>query len=67
MRELLPGLYGPLPTFFDDDQELDLVSYKKHLTSKCPASISDEIPRLIEYLAVRLGNQRHRSVFRRKT
>ncbi|KAL6245493.1 hypothetical protein RBB50_007492 [Rhinocladiella similis] len=33
MRELLPGLYGPLPTFFDDDQELDLISYKKHLTN----------------------------------
>ncbi|OQV09776.1 hypothetical protein CLAIMM_13862 [Cladophialophora immunda] len=32
MRELRPGLYGPLPTFFDDAQELDLVSYKKHLT-----------------------------------
>ncbi|KIW16281.1 hypothetical protein PV08_06332 [Exophiala spinifera] len=31
MRELRPGLYGPLPTFFRDDQELDLVSYKKHL------------------------------------
>lgn len=33
MRELKPGLYGPLPTFFDDNQELDLVSYKSHLIS----------------------------------
>ncbi|KIY01090.1 uncharacterized protein Z520_02642 [Fonsecaea multimorphosa CBS 102226] len=31
MRELRPGLYGPLPTFFDDDQELDLASYREHL------------------------------------
>jgi len=33
-RELKPGVYGPLPTFFDDEQELDLVSYKKHLLSE---------------------------------
>jgi L-threo-3-deoxy-hexylosonate aldolase len=40
MRELKPGLYGPLPTFFDDDQELDFVSYKKHLLSiSTPGSI----------------------------
>ncbi|PQE03586.1 Aldolase-type TIM barrel protein [Rutstroemia sp. NJR-2017a BVV2] len=31
VRELKPGVYGPLPTFFDDRQELDLVSYKRHL------------------------------------
>jgi len=31
LRELKPGVYGPLPTFFNDKQELDLVSYKKHL------------------------------------
>ncbi|KUJ17607.1 putative dihydrodipicolinate synthase [Mollisia scopiformis] len=30
-RRLEPGVYGPLPTFFDDNQELDLQSYKKHL------------------------------------
>ncbi|KAF4633766.1 hypothetical protein G7Y89_g4354 [Cudoniella acicularis] len=30
-RELRPGVYGPLPTFFDDNQEIDFVSYKKHL------------------------------------
>ncbi|KZF19670.1 putative dihydrodipicolinate synthase [Xylona heveae TC161] len=30
-RPLGPGVYGPLPTFFDDNQELDFVSYKKHL------------------------------------
>jgi hypothetical protein len=33
-RGLKPGVYGPLPTFFDDNQELDLVSYKKHLLSE---------------------------------
>jgi 4-hydroxy-2-oxoglutarate aldolase len=33
-RALRPGVYGPLPTFFDDNQELDLVSYKKHLLSE---------------------------------
>ena len=30
-RRLEPGLYGPLPTFFDENQELDLISYKHHL------------------------------------
>ncbi|KAK9424994.1 putative Dihydrodipicolinate synthase [Seiridium unicorne] len=30
-RTLKPGAYGPLPTFFTDDQEIDYVSYKKHL------------------------------------
>ncbi|KAH8698689.1 putative dihydrodipicolinate synthase [Talaromyces proteolyticus] len=30
-RALKPGVYAPLPTFFDDHQELDYVSYKKHL------------------------------------
>ncbi|KAK8853372.1 hypothetical protein IAR55_004076 [Kwoniella newhampshirensis] len=30
-RPLTPGVYGPLPTFFDDEQEIDFVSYKKHL------------------------------------
>ncbi|ORY35345.1 putative dihydrodipicolinate synthase [Naematelia encephala] len=28
---LHPGVYGPLPTFFDDNQEIDYISYKKHL------------------------------------
>ncbi|KAK4902905.1 hypothetical protein LTR27_000844 [Elasticomyces elasticus] len=37
LRKLRPGLYGPLPTFFDDDQELDLVSYRKHLLSETSA------------------------------
>ncbi|KAF1348123.1 hypothetical protein BDV97DRAFT_335195 [Delphinella strobiligena] len=30
-RKLDPGVYGPLPTFFDDNQEIDFVSYKTHL------------------------------------
>jgi len=34
IRALKPGVYGPLPTFFDENQELDLVSYKKHLLSE---------------------------------
>ena len=34
IRNLKPGLYNPPPTFFDKIQELDLVSYKKHLLSK---------------------------------
>jgi L-threo-3-deoxy-hexylosonate aldolase len=33
-RKLKPGVYGPLPTFFDDNQEIDYVSYKKHLLSE---------------------------------
>jgi dihydrodipicolinate synthase/N-acetylneuraminate lyase len=32
-KTLKPGLYGPLPTFFTEDQEIDYVSYKKHLLS----------------------------------
>ncbi|CRG89484.1 putative 4-hydroxy-2-oxoglutarate aldolase, mitochondrial [Talaromyces islandicus] len=30
-RALRPGVYAPLPTFFDEHQELDYGSYKKHL------------------------------------
>ncbi|KAF2711200.1 aldolase [Pleomassaria siparia CBS 279.74] len=30
-KTLQPGLYGPLPTFFGEDQEIDHVSYEKHL------------------------------------
>lgn len=33
-RKLEPGVYGPLPTFFSEDQEVDFVSYKKHLLSE---------------------------------
>lgn len=33
-RKLQPGVYGPLPTFFDETQEIDFVSYKKHLLSE---------------------------------
>ena len=32
--KLEAGVYGPLPTFFDDNQELDLISYRKHLLSE---------------------------------
>ncbi|KAH9826520.1 Dihydrodipicolinate synthetase [Teratosphaeria destructans] len=37
-RVLKPGLYGPLPTFFDDNQDLDLVSFKKHLLKVRPCN-----------------------------
>ncbi|KAJ5585152.1 dihydrodipicolinate synthase [Penicillium hispanicum] len=30
-RALRPGVYAPLPTFFDDNQEIDYDGYKKHL------------------------------------
>ncbi|RAK98735.1 dihydrodipicolinate synthase family protein [Aspergillus ibericus CBS 121593] len=30
-RILKPGVYAPLPTFFDENQELDYGSYQKHL------------------------------------
>ncbi|ORY56912.1 putative dihydrodipicolinate synthase [Pseudomassariella vexata] len=30
-RSLKPGLYGPLPTFFTEQQEIDYASYKSHL------------------------------------
>lgn len=39
VRSLKPGLYGPLPTFFTDDQEIDYGSYKKHLLSQSVNSI----------------------------
>lgn len=32
-RVLRPGVYAPLPTFFDDNQEIDYDCYKKHLLS----------------------------------
>ncbi|KAK5732332.1 hypothetical protein LTR17_010646 [Elasticomyces elasticus] len=43
LRKLTPGLYGPLPTFFDDDQELDLVSYRKHLLNLATKGIGISI------------------------
>lgn len=33
-RALKPGVYGPLPTFFDENQDIDFASYKRHLLSK---------------------------------
>ncbi|KAJ5728795.1 dihydrodipicolinate synthase [Penicillium malachiteum] len=30
-RALLPGVYAPLPTFFDENQEIDYETYKAHL------------------------------------
>ena len=39
-RKLEPGVYGPLPTFFGDDQEIDYTSYKKHLLSKVSISVT---------------------------
>ncbi|KAJ6155522.1 dihydrodipicolinate synthase [Penicillium chermesinum] len=30
-RALRPGVYAPLPTFFNDEQEIDYECYKKHL------------------------------------
>ncbi|OJJ46427.1 hypothetical protein ASPZODRAFT_159359 [Penicilliopsis zonata CBS 506.65] len=31
MKTLQPGVYAPLPTFFDEKQEIDYESYRKHL------------------------------------
>lgn len=39
-RKLEPGVYGPLPTFFDVNQEIDFVSYKTHLLSEYPHAMS---------------------------
>ena len=36
-RNLGPGVYGPLPTFFDDDQEINYDDYRKHLLSEFQA------------------------------
>ncbi len=30
-RALRPGIYAPVPTFFTPDEELDLVSFSKHI------------------------------------
>jgi L-threo-3-deoxy-hexylosonate aldolase len=35
-RPLQPGVYVPLPTFFDENQEIDYDSYGKHLLGKIP-------------------------------
>jgi 4-hydroxy-2-oxoglutarate aldolase len=32
MRSLPPGIYTPLPTFFDNEEELDIESFRKHVT-----------------------------------
>ncbi|KAJ5724575.1 dihydrodipicolinate synthase [Penicillium malachiteum] len=50
-RTLIPGVYAPLPTFFDDNQEVDYETYKAHLlnlTSKgmvpvCAGSLGEAI------------------------
>lgn len=34
-RPLHPGIYVPLPSFFDDEQELDLDSFELHLLRMC--------------------------------
>ncbi|KAK7178770.1 hypothetical protein DPSP01_013557 [Paraphaeosphaeria sporulosa] len=41
-RNLRPGLYGPLPTFFADDQDqaIDYDSYKKHLLNLATKGIT---------------------------
>ncbi|RSH92493.1 hypothetical protein EHS25_008909 [Saitozyma podzolica] len=38
-RALRPGIYVPFPTFFDDEEELDLVSYAKHVTYTAKAGV----------------------------
>ena len=38
-RPLSPGIYVPLPTFFDDNDELDLESYGKHVAFTARAGI----------------------------
>jgi hypothetical protein len=30
-RTFRPGVYGPLPTFFDENEEIDYEAYKAHL------------------------------------
>ncbi|KAF2003885.1 putative dihydrodipicolinate synthase [Amniculicola lignicola CBS 123094] len=40
VRHLKPGIYGPLPTFFGGDQEIDYNSCKKHLLNLATRGIS---------------------------
>ncbi|KAJ0295648.1 hypothetical protein COL516b_012400 [Colletotrichum fioriniae] len=49
---LNPGAYGPLPTFFNDKQEIDYESYKKHLLSwpSPPPPSSEERVDLIKFI-----------------
>ncbi|KAL2204265.1 putative dihydrodipicolinate synthase [Sarocladium strictum] len=37
---LKPGAYGPLPTFFTENQEIDYVSYEKHLLNLAKRGIN---------------------------
>jgi hypothetical protein len=37
-RDLGPGVYGPLPTFFDDDQQINYDDYSRHLLSELSIS-----------------------------
>jgi 4-hydroxy-2-oxoglutarate aldolase len=37
-RSLKPGVYTPLPTFFNEDEELNLEEYEKHLIRECRCS-----------------------------
>jgi hypothetical protein len=39
-RILKPGVYTPLPTFFNEDEELNLEEYEKHLIRECWCSRS---------------------------
>lgn len=34
MLLLTPGVYTPLPTFFNENEDVDLVGYKKHVLRK---------------------------------
>lgn len=56
-RTLHPGVYAPLPTFFDDNQEIDYVSYKKHLLSMNFFQSKERIPVANQYH--RSGNEGH--------
>ncbi|KAJ7578985.1 putative dihydrodipicolinate synthase [Mycena floridula] len=39
MRPLTPGVYVPLPVFFDDNEDLDLLGFKAHVTYTAKAGI----------------------------
>lgn len=42
-RPLRPGVYVPLPTFFDENQEIDFDSYRRHLLGKIGLIFEDTL------------------------
>ncbi|KAJ5776297.1 uncharacterized protein N7511_001308 [Penicillium nucicola] len=61
-RPLLPGVYVPLPTFFDGNQEIDYDSYKKHLLAMTTRGMGKSIdPRFRKHRLIRIPDFEERA------